>query len=152
MEKLDKVIASLIGCTVANCSNCEYGSGMCDMDQMMRDAAELLQSQHTDIETLHRINEDWRSEVARLHKRIDEARAEGARLAPVAEACEKPRTNYQRIKKMGPLYMANWIYHMKAVCDCCEKHYICGIPDDEVTDEYCLEHILMWLAQEANDD
>ena len=42
MEKLDKVIGSLIGCTVANCSNCEYGSDVCDMDQMMRAAAELL--------------------------------------------------------------------------------------------------------------
>jgi regulator of replication initiation timing len=102
-----------------------------------------------DIDTLHRINEDWRDEVARLHKRIDEARAEGARLSGVAAVCEKPGTRYEWIRSMSPMQMVNWIYHMKAVCDCCDRHYICGVPDDEVTEEYCLEHILLWLGQEA---
>ena len=99
-----------------------------------------------DVETLHRINEDWRIEVARLHKRIDEARAAGMRLNGFAE---RPGTNYQKIAKKSPLQMAWWIWELGTVCDCCDLHGCCGIPEDEVTEEYCLEHILMWLAQEA---
>lgn len=110
-------------------------------------AREKISDLRKDIETLHRINEDWRCEVERLHKRIDEARIEGARLSGVAAACENPRTRYAGIRSMSPMQMANWIFHMKAVCDCCDRQYNCGIPDDKVTDEYCLEHILLWLSK-----
>lgn len=162
MEKLDKVIAGLRHCGTdaypGECQKCpyEFEPMLSCLDAMCNEAVEVIEALRAerddlrkDIETQHRINEDWRVEVARLHKRIDEARVEGARLAPVAAACEKPRTRYAEIHNMSPMQMVNWIFHMKTVCDCCDRQYICGIPDDEVTEEYCLEHILMWLAQEA---
>ena len=99
-----------------------------------------------DIGTLSRINADWRAEVGRLHKRIDDARAEGMRVSGIAE---KPGTNYQKLVKMGPFALADWIYREVRPCECCDHYGMCGIPEDEVNDEYCLEHILMWLAQEA---
>jgi hypothetical protein len=155
-EKLDKVIAGLSCCADLDrdCDECPYGGDEYCEVVPMKDALEVIEKLREenrdlrkDVETLHRINEDWRDEVARLHKRIDEARAEGARLSGVAAVCEKPGTRYEWIRNMGPMQMVNWIYHMKAVCDCCDRHYICGVPDDEVTEEYCLEHILLWLGQ-----
>lgn len=177
MEKLDKVIAALTGCIVCNCSNCEYFCPDRDAgctERLMEDTLEVikdlrsrlddakngrlelarkyqvLEAERDDLrknnETLHHINEDWRTAVARLHKRIDEARAAGMRLNGVAE---KPGTNYRKITKMGPLWLANWIYRTGTVCECCDLHGCCGIPEEEVTEEYCLEHILMWLGQEV---
>lgn len=102
-----------------------------------------------DIETLNRINEDWRIEVARLHERVVVARDLGAKTAPVAESCKKPGTNYLRIAKMGPWALADWIFRTGTICECCVRQGVCGIPEELVTEEYCLEHILMWLAQEA---
>ena len=113
---------------------------------IMYELEQRLSDLRTNIETLTRINEDWRCEVARLHKKVDDARAAGMRLNGVAE---KPGTNYRKIVKMGPLWLANWIWKLGTVCDCCDLHGCCGIPEEEVTEEYCLEHILMWLAQEA---
>lgn len=64
-----------------------------------------------------------------------------------------PKTNYERIRSMSPLQMADWLFRMKALCDCCAKQYICGIPEDKVTDEYCLENVILWLGQkEATND
>ena len=62
------------------------------------------------------------------------------------------RTNYERIKNMTPIQMADWLYHMLTLCDCCAKHYICGIPEDQVTTEYCLENVLLWLGQKETID
>ena len=156
MEKLDKVIAGLTGCIACICSNCEYfdpsNEAACTerLTQDALDAIERLREENQDlrkdVETLHRINEDWRVEVARLYKRIDEARAAGMRLNGVAEL---PGTNYQKITKKSPLQMAWWLWNLNTVCDCCDLHGCCGIPEDEVTEEYCLEHILLWLGQEA---
>lgn len=153
-EKLDKVIAGLKGCVACICSNCEYfdhESSTACTERLMVDALEVIGDLSKDKETLHRINEDWRSEVARLHERIDEARVVGAKLSEVAVACEKPRTRYEWIRSLSPMQMVNWIYHMKTVCDCCDRQYVCGVPDDEVTEEYCLEHILLWLGREVSE-
>jgi len=65
---------------------------------------------------------------------------------PVANGPEL-KTNYDRIRRMSPLEMANWLYGMRTLCDCCAKHYICGIPEDEVSEEYCLENVILWLGQ-----
>ena len=155
MEKLDKVIAGLKGCIACICSNCEYGGEMCT-ERLLTDALdaiELLREENLDlrkdIETLNRINEDWRVEVARLHERIVAARDLGAKTAPVAKAATKPGTNYLRIAKMGPWALADWIFRTGTICECCVRQGVCGIPEELVTEEYCLEHILMWLAQEA---
>ncbi len=128
-----------------------------DQARQMRERAERLLGQareevldlRKDIETLNRINEDWRDEVARLHQRIVEARDLGAKTAPVAEAAVKPGTNYVRIAKMGPWALADWIFRTGTICECCVRQGVCGIPEELVTEEYCLEHILMWLAQEV---
>jgi len=55
---------------------------------------------------------------------------------PVANGPEL-KTNYDRIRRMSPLEMANWLYGMRTLCDCCAKHCICGIPEDEVSEEVC---------------
>lgn len=108
-----------------------------------------LSDRRKDIETLNRINEDWRSEVAQLHERIAEAHGMRAKLSGVEESCAKPGTNYQRIAKMGPWALADWIFRTGSVCECCDLHFNCGRPEEDVTEEYCLEHILRWLAQEV---
>lgn len=67
------------------------------------------------------------------------------RSAPVAHG-----TNYQKIKNMGPLHLTEWILKTVHPCECCDKQGVCGIPEDEVNDEYCAEHILLWLMQEVS--
>ena len=66
---------------------------------------------------------------------------------PGNEPSLEAKTNYERIRSMTPLQMADWLFHMLTLCDCCAKHYICGRPEDQVTDEYCMENVLLWLGQ-----
>lgn len=162
MEKVDKVIRALELHTGAKdgktpCPECPYvGYEMYCLGVLEKDALDVIEALRVerddlrkDVETLNRINEDWRVEVARLHERIVAARDLGAKTAPVAEAATKPGTNYLRIAKMGPWALADWIFRTGTICECCVRQGVCGIPEELVTEEYCLEHILMWLAQEA---
>lgn len=116
---------------------------------MVTMAADRLESLVGDIETLTRINEDWKNEVARLYGEITKARDLGANLAGVAAGSQAPGSNYQKILRMGPWEMATWIMGTGTVCDCCDRHGSCGIPEEEVTDVYCLEHIMRWLSEEV---
>lgn len=162
MEKLDKVIAGLECCQRSGsidkpCVKCPYEDyEIYCMDVMRKDALGVIEALRVerddlrkDVGTLNRINEDLRTEVARLHERIVVARDLGAKTAPVAEAATKPGTNYLRIAKMGPWALADWIFRTGTICECCVRQGVCGIPEELVTEEYCLEHILMWLAQEV---
>jgi hypothetical protein len=117
---------------------------------MVTMAADGLESLRKDIETLTRINEDWKAEVDRLHGEITKARDLGANLADVAAGSQNPGSNYQKILAMGPWEMAAWILGTATVCDCCDRHGSCGIPEEEVTDVYCLEHIMRWLSGEVS--
>lgn len=121
-----------------------------DQARQMRERAErLLANAEEDKRTLTRINEDWRDEVDRLHKEVTKARDLGAKLADVAAGSQAPGSNYQKILKLAPWEMATWILGTATVCDCCDRHGSCGIPEEEVTDVYCLEHIMRWLSEEV---
>ena len=94
---------------------------------------------------------DKRWKIARLER--DQARQMRERaerlLGAVRSAEVVSGTNYQKIKNMGPLHLTEWILKTVHPCECCDKQGVCGIPEDEVNDEYCAEHILLWLMQEA---
>lgn len=157
MERLDKVIAGLRCCIASDCGNCDYCLDRCE-SRLLNDALGVIEALRAerddlrkDIETLNRINDDWRWEVVRLHQRIVEARDLGAKTALVVAAAEKPGTNYQKIAKMTPWALADWIFRTGTICECCVRQGVCGIPEELVTEEYCMEHILMWLAKEVSE-
>lgn len=158
MSKLSKVIAGLEQCYYGKCTRCPYvfSGDMSCHDALDRDALDVIEALRVerddlrvDIETLTRINEDWRDEVARLHREITKALDLGAKLSDVAAGSQAPGSNYQKILRMGPWEMAAWILGTATVCDCCDRRGSCGIPEEEVTDVYCLEHIMRWLSKEA---
>lgn len=163
MEKLDKVIAGLTECSRGgerNCYECvywDYYDYACvqALRREALDVIEALRAERDDLRkdnrVLNRIHEDWGLEMARLFDKISEARIQGAQLAPVAASCEKPGTNFERIHNMSPMALADWICRME-VCRCCDRKFNCGMPMEEVTDDYCTEHILMWLAQEVENE
>lgn len=129
MEKLDKVIAGLTGCIACICSNCEYGGSNCT-ERLMQDALDVIEDLKITVTA---------AEVLERYRPAFEELAKG----------DTRQTNYQKIKNMGPLNLTEWILRTGCLCDCCDLKYECGIPDEEVTQEYCAEHILAWLMQEV---
>lgn len=163
MEKLDKVIAGLTGCIVGNCSNCEYGGDGCHRNELMEDALEVIRgryhrgdSSQGDLISRSALLEEYewlKSVVNPCSVAEVEEHMERIRNAPAVEAEPwNPVTNHQRIARMSVPEMAEWLWSMKALCDCCEKQYICGVPDDEVTKGYCLKYVEKWLEQEVVND
>lgn len=62
-----------------------------------------------------------------------------------------PLTNYDYIRDMNIEGLVEYLFDTKTPCNWCDKHYVCGIPDTEVTDEYCKTNIRKWLEQEVSD-
>lgn len=172
IRSLPELIAALEECDGGDkCAACAYndvGDGCGNVMEM--DALFWLKELRSDNERLSKrwtearndlIDEQMRSRD--YEKKVLIARAERdtarrkvseleARLLREAECLPGPRTNYRKIKNMGPLHFADWIMRTVAPCECCDKQGVCGIPEDEVNDEYCAEHILLWLMQEAENE
>ena len=96
---------------------------------------------------------DKRWKITRLERdQARQMRERAERLLGLVRSAEVVSgTNYRKIKNMGPLHRTEWILKTVHPCECCDKQGVCGIPEDEVNDEYCAEHILLWLMQEAKD-
>ena len=112
-------------------------------DRGDNDAYDVLRQVYHRLERL-----EGNLKIARAER--DAARAKLARVIGEREAewlAESPGTNYQKIKNMGPLHLTEWILKTVHPCECCDKQGVCGVPEDQVDDEYCSEHILAWLMQ-----
>lgn len=167
MEKLNKVIAGLECCGEDDrCLSCPYKdvghpNDLDCLKMLAKDALEKLRWMDTmkgaRLELARRCRE-LEEENERLRRKLKYARTERdlareklARITGEREAAwlSGSQTNYQKIKNMGPLHMVEWILKTVHPCECCDKQGVCGIPEDEVNDEYCAEHILLWLMQEV---
>lgn len=106
------------------------------------DRLEMLNSSN------QKLGEMW-SDAMLEKDRLEHEKQLWVSLSKCGKTAESPGTNYRKIKNMGPLHFADWLMRTLVPCLCCDKQGICGIPEDEVNDEYCAEHILAWLMQEA---
>lgn len=134
IRSLPEVMRCLELCYRDECENCDYcGHGCSEMLGM--DALFWLKELRSENESLHWNLKNARDDLNRIREKLPQG-----------------RTNYARIKNMTPLRLTEWVMKVLAPCECCDKQGVCGIPEDEVNDEYCAEHILAWLMQEAENE
>lgn len=137
MVELEKLISGLEHCQDKDrgCEGCPYFEYDGCESRLHRDNVDRLRWTVKLMEAIVELGQEYN----KLEKELKLVRA-----AEVASG-----TNYQKIKNMGPLHMVEWILKTVHPCECCDKQGVCGIPQDEVNDEYCAEHILLWLMQEV---